>query len=83
MTLEPALIALMFEDVIVQKSPARPVYAEQFFVTWRAPPLWEDSNDKPSRADFSGAVESEQAVMATEVVMAVAMRNLKRIMSTS
>src|SRR6476619_6904385 len=39
MTLEPTLISGMFEDVIVQKSPAWPVYCEggHSFVTWSSP----------------------------------------------
>jgi hypothetical protein len=31
------LIALRFEDVIVQNDPAGPSYCEHSFVTWRAP----------------------------------------------
>src|SRR5213080_4064398 len=37
MTLVPTLMALRFEDVIVQKPPARRVYCEHSFVTWSAP----------------------------------------------
>src|SRR6266513_731314 len=37
MTLVPTLMALRFEDVIVQKPPASRVYCEHSFVTWSAP----------------------------------------------
>ena len=41
---QPTVIALRFEDVIVQKPPARPVAFEQSFVTWRAPLRREDAD---------------------------------------
>src|SRR5256885_15611947 len=84
-------MSLRFEDVIVQKPPARRVYCEHSLVTWRAPLRGEDSdNDRaPSAAatsaaakpgtTFFGAAVSEQAVMLTEPMMAVAMRRLRRI----
>src|SRR3989449_8111755 len=68
-------MSLRFEDVIVQKPPARRVYCEHSLVTWRAPLRGEDSdNDRaPSSAatsaaakpgtTFFGAAVSEQAVM--------------------
>src|SRR6266567_4529001 len=37
MTFDPTLIALRFEDVIVQKEPAAPVYCEHSFVTRSSP----------------------------------------------
>src|SRR5437660_3482412 len=37
MTFVPTSISLRFEDVIVQKPPARRVYREHSFVTWSAP----------------------------------------------
>ena len=33
----PGLIALMFDEVIVQNEPTVPLYSEHSFVTWRAP----------------------------------------------
>ena len=37
MTFVPISMSLRFEDVIVQKPPARRVYCEHSFVTWSAP----------------------------------------------
>src|SRR6266508_343373 len=37
MTFAPAWISSIFEDVIVQKSPARPLYSEHSLVTSRSP----------------------------------------------
>src|SRR5207253_7589835 len=83
-------MSLRFEDVIVQKPPARRVYCEHSLVTWRAPLRGEDSDNDgaPSAAakpgtTFFGAVESEQAVMTTEAMMAVAMRSLRWIIVNS
>src|SRR2546427_12764080 len=84
-------MSLRFEDVIVQKPPARRVYCEHSLVTWRAPLRREDSdNDRAPSATatsaaakpgttFFGAAVSEQAVMLTEPMMAVAMRRLPRV----
>src|SRR2546422_11252340 len=90
MTFVPTSMSLRFEDVIVQKPPARRVYCEHSLVTWRAPLRGEDSdNDRATSAaakpgtTFFGAVESEQAVMTTEAMMGVAMRNLRRIIVNS
>src|SRR5712691_3793494 len=68
MTLEPASISLRVEDVIVQKSPAWPVYAEHSFSTWIVPLLGKDAEDKPSVASCFGPVVSEQTVMTTEAM---------------
>src|SRR5256885_2392093 len=88
-------MSLRFEDVIVQKPPARRVYCEHSLVTWRAPLRREDSdNDRaPSAAatsaaakpgtTFFGAAVSEQAVMLTEPMMAGAMRSLRRVLLAS
>src|SRR5256885_12110750 len=84
-------MSLRFEDVIVQKPPARRVYCEHSLVTWRAPLRGEDSdNDRaPSAAatsaaakpgtTFFGAAVSEQAVMLTQPMMAVAQGSLETI----
>jgi hypothetical protein len=73
MTLEPTSIDLRLEDVIVQKEPARPVYAEHCFVTTSTPVRGEDADNEgapacrtvPSGRSFFGAVRSEQAVMTS------------------
>jgi hypothetical protein len=39
-TLEPGGIASKFEDAIVQKEPASPVYSEHSFSTCRVPVRW-------------------------------------------
>src|SRR5436853_3844733 len=95
MTLVPTSMSLRFEDVIVQKPPARRVYCEHSLVTWRAPLLGEDSDNDGAMpaaatsaaarpgATFLGAVESKQAVMTTEATMAVAMRSLRWIIGAS
>src|SRR5947208_14878053 len=83
MILEPTGISLRVEDVIVQMSPAWPVYAEHSFSTCRVPLLGKDAEDKPSVASCFGAVVSEQAVMTTEVMMQVAMRSRRRIIGVS
>src|SRR5438128_6185969 len=84
-------MSLRFEDVIVQKPPARRVYCEHSLVTWRAPLRGEDSdNDRAPSASatsaaakpgttFFGAVVSEQAVVTAEARIAVAMRSLRSI----
>src|SRR5438552_18691065 len=37
MTFEQTSISSRLDDVLVQKSPARPLYAEHSLVTWRSP----------------------------------------------
>jgi hypothetical protein len=44
MTFDPTSIASRFDEVIVQKPPARRVYSEHSFVTWRAPLRGDDSD---------------------------------------
>src|SRR5918992_4556356 len=51
----PRLIALMFDEVIVQKEPAWPLYCEHSFVTWRVP-LRGDSPSSLSPASAETAV---------------------------
>src|SRR5207244_12138481 len=80
-------MSLRFEDVIVQKPPARRVYCEHSFVMWSAPlrdslPSWSAcwllmaTADKPGTT-FFGAVVSEQDVVTKEAMMAVAMSSLR------
>src|SRR5207244_2880371 len=94
-TLVPPGICFRVDTVSVQNPPASPEYCAQFFTAWKLPARGEDSeNDRaPSASATSaaakpgttlfGAVESEQAVMTTEAMMAVAMRSLRRIIGAS
>src|ERR1035437_2010639 len=56
---EPTVISARFEDSIMQYPPARPVSAEQFFVTWSCPFRAED-------ADTEAAPVLIETVRATE-----------------
>ena len=51
MTFEPTSISGRFEDVIVQKSPARPQYSEHSFVTWSAPLRGKDADAPAATPD--------------------------------
>jgi hypothetical protein len=44
--LEPTSISVTSEDVIVQTSPAWPVYSEHSFVTWRSPLRGKDAESE-------------------------------------
>jgi hypothetical protein len=70
------VIALRFEEVIVQKESARPVSCVHSFAMWRAPLRAEDTED----ADAVGARASARAVRARIVVATETTRAGERMM---
>ena len=55
-----------FEDVIVQKEPAAPVYCEHSFVTWRSPFLGDaDTEATPMLGAGVSAAKLATTAMAT------------------
>src|ERR1700680_1560741 len=75
-SLEPTGIALRFEDVIVQKESARPVYCEHSFVRWSSP-LRADADT--GDADTDGARARARPVRARMVAATTRRRVTERV----
>jgi hypothetical protein len=71
------VIALRFEETIVQKESARPVYCEHSFVTLRCPLRSEDAD--PEDANTDGAKARARAVRETIVAATTRRRVGKRL----